>query len=46
MGTIKEEVTSLHDWPHNDKTDLRLYLLGTNHNLKKKQNIETGLMEY
>jgi hypothetical protein len=32
--------TSLHDWPHNDKTDLRLYLLGTNHNLKKKQNIE------
>ena len=37
---------SLHDWPHNDKTDLRLYLLWTNHNLKKKQNIEVGLMQY
>jgi hypothetical protein len=37
---------SLHDWPHNDKTDLRLYLLGTNRNLKKKQNIEAGLMQY
>jgi hypothetical protein len=23
-----------------------LYLLGTNHNLKKKQNIEAGLMQY
>ena len=22
---------SFHDWPHNNKTDLRLYLLGTNH---------------
>jgi hypothetical protein len=25
------------------KTDLRLYLLGTNRNSKKKQNIEAGL---
>jgi hypothetical protein len=29
-----------------DKTDLRLYLLGTNHNLRKKQNIEVELMQY
>ena len=34
---------SLRDWHHNDKTDLRLYLLGTNRNSKKKQNIEAGL---
>ena len=38
--------TSPHDWSHNDKTDLRLYLLGANHNLKKKQNIEAGLMQH
>jgi hypothetical protein len=38
--------TSLHDLPHNDKMDLRLYLRGTNHNLKKKQNIEPGLMQH
>jgi hypothetical protein len=31
------------DWHHNDKTDMRLYLLGTNRNSKKKQNIEAGL---
>jgi hypothetical protein len=36
---------SLHDWLHNDKTDLRLYLLGTNHYLRKKQNIEVVLMQ-
>ena len=35
---------SLHDWSHNDKTDPKLYLLGTNHNLKEKQNIEAGLI--
>jgi hypothetical protein len=29
---------SLRDWHHNDKTDLRLYLLGTNRNSKKTQN--------
>jgi hypothetical protein len=33
----------LRDWHHNDKTDLRLYLLGTNRISKKKQNIEAGL---
>jgi hypothetical protein len=37
---------SLHDWRHNDRTDLRLYLFGTNHNLKKKQNIEAVLIQY
>ena len=35
---------SLHDWSHNDKSDLKLYLLGTNHNLKEKQNIEAELI--
>jgi hypothetical protein len=34
---------SLRDWRHNEKTDLRLYLLGTNRNSKRKQNIEAGL---
>jgi hypothetical protein len=34
---------SLRDWHHNDKTDLRLYFLGTNRNSKKKHNIEAGL---
>ena len=44
MGTIKEEmIKGLYDWHHNDKTDLKLYLLGTNRNSKKKQNIKAGL---
>jgi hypothetical protein len=34
---------SLRDWHHNDKTDMRLYLLGKNRNSKKKQNMEAGL---
>ena len=46
MGTIKQSDMSLHDWPYNDMTDLRLYLLRANHNLRKKQNIEVGLMQY
>jgi hypothetical protein len=29
-------------WHDNDKRDLKLYLLGTNRNSKKKQNIEAG----
>ena len=32
--------SSLHDWHHNGKRDQKLYLLGANHNSKKKQNIE------
>jgi hypothetical protein len=43
MGTIEEEMIGLRDWQHNDKTDLRLYLLGTNRNSKMKQNVEAGL---
>jgi hypothetical protein len=42
MGTIEEEMISLHDWHDNDKRDLKLYLLGTNRNSKKRQNIEAG----
>jgi hypothetical protein len=44
MGTIEEEMIGVFaDWHNNDKTDLRLYLLGTNRNSKEKQNIEAGL---
>ena len=35
---------SLRDWHQNDKTDLRLYLLGTNRNSKKKHNIVGGFL--
>jgi len=35
----------LHVWHHNDKTDLSKYLLGTNHNSRKKQNMEGWLMQ-
>jgi hypothetical protein len=41
MGTIEEEMIGV--FAIGTKTDLRLFLLGTNRNSKKKQNIETGL---